>query len=171
VVSAVTRIPLVAAGLAERRARRRASADADLYALLDGVVDPEIPVLSLWELGVLHDVRRDAGRVVVELTPTYSGCPAFEAMVAAVRETLLYAGFVDVDVRTRLSPAWTSDWLDATARARLAEHGIAPPGREVRCPRCGATSTRLVSEFAATACLALHRCERCEEPFHRFKPI
>jgi ring-1,2-phenylacetyl-CoA epoxidase subunit PaaD len=135
------------------------------------VTDPEIPVLSLWDLGVLHDVRRSAGRVIVELTPTYSGCPAFEAMTAAVRETLLEAGFDAVDVVTRLAPAWTTDWLDASARAKLVAHGIAPPDAVVVCPNCGSQATRLVSEFAATACMALYRCTQCAEPFHRFKAI
>jgi ring-1,2-phenylacetyl-CoA epoxidase subunit PaaD len=171
VVKADSVIPLVAPAQAERLARRRNATERALWDVLDGVYDPEIPVLSLWDLGVLRDVRRDGEYVTVELTPTYSGCPAFEAMADAVRAALASAGHRDVRIVTRLAPAWTTDWLDAAARERLRQHGIAPPERGVRCPQCGATDTRLASEFAATACLALYRCNECAEPFHLFKAI
>lgn len=164
-------ITLVPAAWAERSARRLESPDADLWEVLDSVHDPEIPVLSLWALGVLRDVRREAGVVVVELTPTYSGCPAFEVMQADVRAALCAAGHRDVRVDIRLAPPWTTDWLDAAARARLQEHNIAPPDDTVACPNCGAGTTRVVAEHASTACLALYRCDACREPFHHFKAI
>ena len=170
-MSAANVIPLVTPTQAERIARRRNSPDADLWDALDSVCDPEIPVLSLWDLGVLRDVRREAACVTVELTPTYSGCPAFEAMSNAVREALAVAGHHNVRVVTRLAPAWTTDWLEPTALERLRGHGIAPPEASVRCPNCGASDTVIVSEFAATACLALYRCNSCAEPFHHFKTI
>jgi ring-1,2-phenylacetyl-CoA epoxidase subunit PaaD len=171
VVRTANVIPLAAPAQAERLARRRNSRDADLWNALDAVCDPEIPVLSLWDLGVLRDVRRDGDRVLVELTPTYSGCPAFEAMAHAVRDALGAIGHVDVRIVTRLAPAWTTDWLEPEARERLRGHGIAPPVSRVCCPNCGSDDTRLGSEFAATACLALYRCNACAEPFHHFKVI
>lgn len=164
-------IPLVPAAWAERSARRSASPDADLWAVLDTVRDPEIPVLSLWALGVLRDVRREGDVVVVELTPTYSGCPAFEVMQADVRSALGAAGHRDVRIAVRLAPAWTTEWLDSAARASLREHGIAPPDNAVRCPNCDSETSHVIAEHAATACLALYRCDACREPFHRFKAI
>ena len=164
-------IPLQAAAYAERAAMRARSPDADLYDLLDGVVDPEVPVLSLWELGVLCEVRRDGACVRVTLTPTYSGCPAFEAMQQAVRAALTAAGEPNVVIETRLAPPWCSDWLAPSAREKLRAHGVAPPTDDVRCPRCGAAETRVVAEFGATACQALRRCVACGEPFPHFKPF
>ncbi len=162
-------IDIVPAAHAARLAVRRASADEPLWALLDSVMDPEVPALSLWELGVLQDIRRRPDGVVVVVTPTYSGCPAMHAMEEAVRQRLAEAGYNEVTIERRLSPAWTTDWMSNAARSALREYGIAPPG-PTSCPQCGSAHTALISEFGSTACKALYRCEECGEPFDYFKP-
>ena len=163
---------------------------ADPRAVAETVTDPELPMLTLADLGVLRDVRtRDDGTVVVDITPTYSGCPAMGVMRADLLHALHAAGFRDVDVRTVLSPAWTSDWISEEGRRKLAAGGIAPPGaapvrspgpvplqlgpshRTAQCPRCGSPDTVELSEFGATACKALRRCRGCGEPFEHVKEI
>ena len=158
-------------------------------AVAETVTDPELPMLTLADLGVLRDVRVERGTVVVEITPTYTGCPAMGVMRADLVHALHRAGFADVDVRTVLSPAWTTDWISAAGRRKLAEAGIAPPGqapvraagpvpltlgptrRTADCPLCGSTDTVELSEFGATACKALRRCRACGEPFEHLKEI
>ena len=156
-------------------------------AALREVVDPEIPVLTIEDLGVLRDVTVGAdGRVEVTITPTYSGCPAMDTIRADVDRVLGEHGFAGVRIRTVLAPAWTTDWMTEEGRRKLAEEGIAPPrptaaipplGPEpvpvelVRCPRCGSGDTRLVSRFGSTACKALRACNRCLEPFDHFKAL
>ncbi len=152
------------------------------------VVDPELPMLTLGELGVLRQVAFDAGRVVIDITPTYTGCPALEAMSADLIASLNDAGFSSVEVRVCLSPPWSSDQITAEGRAALRRAGIAPPGpapvgqgpiplnlqptvHRVRCPRCDSTQTEQVSAFGATSCKAMYRCRVCLEPFERFKEI
>jgi ring-1,2-phenylacetyl-CoA epoxidase subunit PaaD len=146
---------------------------ARLHGILAQVADPEIPVLSVLDLGVIrHLVARPDGRLEVGIAPTYSGCPANAVIKADVVRTLAAAGFdaVAVDV---LSPPWTSDWLSEPGRRKLEAFGIAPPGgatdRPAACPRCGSTRTARVSEFGSTPCKALWRCESCLEPFDYFK--
>ena len=160
-----------------------------LYAALAAVPDPEIPVLTLADLGVLRSIEELDGRVVVTITPTYSGCPAMAHMAAELRAVLERAG-VEGEVRTVLSPAWTTDWMSAEGRAKLEAFGIAPPpaaasadgpvavvlGRRpqadsVRCPQCRSARTEVVSEFGSTACKALYRCLDCLEPFDYFKGL
>lgn len=159
------------------RARRAAEA----------VTDPELPILTLADLGVLRDVEMDAdGTVVVTLTPTYSGCPAVAEMRADVARGLNVSGFAAVEVRTVLDPPWTTDWITEEGRRKLTEHGIAPPGparrrpapvslvlsathRSVPCPRCGSGDTEETSRFSATPCKALWRCRTCLEPFDHVK--
>lgn len=166
------RIDLVTDAYARRLAVRRQSSDEAIWALLDSVRDPEIPVLSLWDLGVLQDVYRDGSDVVVVMTPTYSGCPALHAMTEAVRAELAAAGYDRVRIDTRLAPAWTTDGLSASARRRLFEYGIAPPDAErVVCPQCGSEHTEPISQFGSTACKAIYRCTQCREPFDFFKPL
>ncbi|MEV5534570.1 1,2-phenylacetyl-CoA epoxidase subunit PaaD [Streptomyces prunicolor] len=151
------------------------------------VPDPEMPMLTLADLGVLRDVElSEDGTVVASLTPTYSGCPAMAEMRAEVAARLRDAGYARVEIRTVLTPPWSSDWITPAGRAKLAEHGIAPPGaaprgplvltlsptrRTVPCPRCGATDTEETSHFAATSCKALWRCRACREPFEYVKEI
>lgn len=159
--------------------------DADLKrlrGLLEQVTDPEIPVLTIADLGVLRDVFRDNNRPVVVITPTYSGCPALRAIEEDIRTTLGNAGYGNVEVRTRLAPAWTTDWMSTEGRRKLQEYGIAPPGAcvqrgvapitlKVTCPHCKSLDTEQVSEYGSTACKALYRCRACLEPFDYFKPI
>ena len=148
------------------------------------VKDPELPMLTIADLGILRGVREDGEHVTVEITPTYSGCPAMGAIRADVTRQLNEAGYRDVEVRTVLQPAWTTDWITAAGRRTLAENGIAPPqaapgrvtlqlGRRATadCPLCGSSDTVELSRFGATACKALHRCRACAEPFELIKAI
>lgn len=152
-----------------------------LFEILDTVKDPEVPVLSVVELGIVRDARVDGEVVTVTLTPTYSGCPAMEAIRHDVESALADAGFADVRVRTVLAPAWSTDWISDRGRAALLEYGIAPPGPRgsgpvpltlaVRCPHCGSPDTRELSHFGSTACKALRQCRTCREPFDHVKPL
>ena len=144
------------------------------------VVDPEVPVLTIEDLGVLRHVSVDGSRVTVDITPTYSGCPAIDAMRDDIVTALTTAGCADVRVRQVLAPAWTTDWMSAAGRAKLEEFGIAAPlprgtggavnlGLGIRCPHCGSMHTRQLSRFGSTSCKALYVCQRCQEPFDYFK--
>ena len=153
------------------------------------VLDPELPMLTLADLGILRDVHDDGERVVVTITPTYSGCPAMATMRADRLVRLRAAGYDRVEVRTVLDPAWSTDWISAEGRRKLASAGIAPPGpaaraadgpvpltlrprpRIVVCPQCGSDDTRRTSAFGSTACKAQHRCRSCDEPFESVKEI
>ncbi|WP_432073323.1 1,2-phenylacetyl-CoA epoxidase subunit PaaD [Streptomyces wuyuanensis] len=157
--------------------------EAELRRLAGSVPDPELPVLSLEELGVLRGVQiLGPGRVEVELTPTYTGCPAIESMAADIERVLHEHGVAEVSVVKVLSPAWSTDDITADGRRKLAEFGIAPPRPSavdgpvpltltVRCPHCGSTDTELLSRFSSTACKALRRCAACREPFDHFKEL
>ena len=151
-------------------------------AVVAAVVDPEIPVLTLADLGILRSVERRNGELVVELTPTYTGCPATLAIRLAVEAALAAAGMADVRVLSVLSPPWSTDWITEAGRRKLREFGIAPPAAaasskalfadpSVACPRCGSTDTIKISEFGSTACKAQWRCAACAEPFDYFKCI
>ena len=147
------------------------------------VPDPEIPVLTLDDLGIVRDVRLAAdGTVEVEITPTYTGCPATAVIAADVQTALRDAGARATRVRTVLAPAWSTDWMSSEGRRKLREYGIAPPGKvaagqpvrlalSARCPRCGSTDTREVSRFGSTPCKSLWTCRSCAEPFDSFKSI
>lgn len=159
-----------------------AEALARAHAVLDRVADPELPFLTLGDLGILRDVRFVGETLEVAITPTYCGCPAMDVIAVDITTALAKAGFDNVRIKRVLSPAWTTDWLSAAARAKLRANGIAPPERaqgkralfaevEVACPRCGSKSTQRVSEFGSTACKAHYRCLVCREPFQYFKCI
>jgi ring-1,2-phenylacetyl-CoA epoxidase subunit PaaD len=175
---------------------RKPSRDSDVssisraWSIAAAVVDPELPVLTLADLGVLRSVDQDSdGRITVTITPTYSGCPAIAAMRMDLYSALVESGFTDPAIDIALSPAWSSDWITDNGRRKLAQSGIAPPSRAqtcsdgpmaltlgvparlVACPRCGSTDTELTSEFGPTACKALYRCATCAEPFERVKEI
>lgn len=156
----------------------------------ESVTDPELPVLTLADLGVLRDVELTSDdAVVVSITPTYSGCPAMHEMRTDLDRRLREEGFADVEVRTVLDPPWTTDWISPAGRRKLSEYGIAPPGETQRagagpvpltldppparigCPHCGSADTEQVSRFGSTACKALRRCRSCREPFEHLKEI
>ena len=156
--------------------------DHDVWRMLETVADPEIPVLSIVDLGIVRHVQwDDRGRVHIGLTPTYSGCPATEVIRESVRRALADAGYPDAVLEEVLSPPWTSDWITAQGRRKLQQFGIAPPLEpvanvrhllglpEVACPRCGSRETERVSEFGSTPCKAHYRCRSCLEPFDYFK--
>ena len=165
---------MVAAVLSDADLRQRA------WEAAARVVDPEIPVLTIADLGVLRDVTVDDGRVEVAITPTYSGCPAMNMIALEIELALECVGIRGPKIRTVLSPAWTTDWMSEDGRRKLREYGIAPPqagsGRralfceqQMACPQCGSENTELLSEFGSTSCKALWRCRSCREPFDYFK--
>lgn len=145
------------------------------------IPDPEIPVISILDLGVVRKVRYDGVKLEITITPTYTGCPAMSLFVAEIRAAMHDQGFDKVEIKTVYSPAWTTDWLSAEAKEKLRRYGIAPPVSsaesnnpfapppEVPCPRCASENTRLVSQFGATACKSLYSCNHCKEPFEYFK--
>jgi ring-1,2-phenylacetyl-CoA epoxidase subunit PaaD len=159
------------------------------WAALHEVLDPEVPALSVCDLGLVREVIAHDDHLEVVLTPTYSGCPATEVISNDVRQAVERAGLGPVTVSLRRAPAWTTDWISDEGRRKLSEYGIAPPGpvqvpttavirlvdrraaRAVACPRCGSTQTEQLSAFGATACKSLYRCVACREPFEHFKPI
>lgn len=156
---------------------------ARAWEVAASVLDPEVPVVTVEDLGILRSVEVDeAGRVDVRITPTYSGCPATEAIRSDIVAALAGAGYDDVSVEFVLAPAWTTDWITDEGKAKLEAYGIAPPqprGRDgvvslplaVRCPQCGSPETRELSRFGSTACKALWVCDACKEPFDHFKAI
>jgi len=162
---------------------------AELLEVLDEVKDPEVPVLSVVELGIVRDVERVGTGALVTVTPTYSGCPAMLEIESEIRRALVERGVEPVEVRTTYTPAWTTDWISDAARGKLEAYGIAPPGwtgalasttavvqlerrsPRVKCPRCGSGETTLTSEFGSTACKSLRVCRACGEPFEQFKTI
>ena len=172
-MNATNVIPLLPAEQAEREQRRRNSASPELWRILDTVMDPEIPVISVWELGVLQNVSYENGVVNVIITPTYSGCPAMSVMAEDIEAALTAAGYKQISIETRLAPAWTTDWLGAEAREKLRQYGIAPPSieDEPACPRCSSAATKRISEFGSTACKALYQCSDCDELFDHFKHL
>jgi ring-1,2-phenylacetyl-CoA epoxidase subunit PaaD len=159
----------------------------EAWAVAARTPDPELPTLTLADLGILRDVSRHGDTVIATITPTYSGCPALREISADLRSRLQRAGYRQVEIRTRLSPPWSSDWITDEGRRKLATDGIAPPPdaprrtgpipltlalpAPVRCPRCGSGRTVRTAAFSATACRALHRCEDCREPFEAVKPL
>jgi ring-1,2-phenylacetyl-CoA epoxidase subunit PaaD len=148
---------------------------AEIREILEGVVDPEIPVLTIADIGILRGVAVDGGTIVVTITPTYNGCPAMDTIRDDIVAALGRAGHDDVDVRTVLSPAWTTDWMSEDGKRKLDVFGIAPPRLDasapIQCPRCRGESSRVVSRFGSTACKALLVCESCGEPFDHFKEL
>jgi ring-1,2-phenylacetyl-CoA epoxidase subunit PaaD len=156
-----------------------------VFALLDAVMDPEVPVLSVVELGIVRDVQLDGDAVTVHVTPTYSGCPAIAVIEGEIVAALHRGGYANARVRTSFSPPWTTDWIGDEAKAKLRAYGIAPPERAqveelvplrrrapaVACPYCGSKNTELRSEFGSTACKSTLYCQACHQPFEQFKAI
>jgi ring-1,2-phenylacetyl-CoA epoxidase subunit PaaD len=160
-----------------------------IMKILTEVKDPELPVIDIVELGIVRDVAFEGDRVRVDVTPTYSGCPAMEVIEREIVETLGSHGFSDVTVRSVFTPAWTTDWISAGTKEKLRKYGIAPPGAvtsggsveqlvtiqrgrsAVECPYCGSSDTEEKSEFGSTACKAIHFCRACSQPFDYFKSL
>ena len=155
-----------------------------LWNILEDVKDPEIPVLSLIDLGVVRNIEMKGDVPHITITPTYSGCPAMMEMEADIKTRLMAEGFKTVEVKTVLTPTWTTDWITEKGRVALQEYGIAPPEqattdksallghpRQVTCPQCKSTETEMLSQFGSTPCKALYRCIDCKEPFDYFKCI
>ncbi len=154
-----------------------------VHSLLESVCDPEIPVLTVADLGIIRDVRLIDDRIEVTITPTYSGCPAMNTIEQDIRKVLAETG-MEIVVHTSYSPAWSSDWMSENGREKLRAYGIAPPQKSthskrellgevtvINCPHCGSDNTRLISEFGSTACKAMHHCDDCLQPFDYFKCI
>lgn len=153
-----------------------------IYEWLAQVTDPEVPALTILDLGIVRDVViGDNGSVKVTITPTYSGCPAMDVIAMGIRMALASRGVKHISIEPQLSPAWTTDWMTDEGKRKLKEYGIAPPNRKafqalalfeeegVECPRCGSSDTELVSQFGPTSCKALYKCHSCKEPFEHFK--
>ncbi|MBI4675913.1 MAG: phenylacetate-CoA oxygenase subunit PaaJ [Chloroflexi bacterium] len=154
----------------------------DIWRALDEIADPEIPVVSLVEMGIVRDVQIQNDAVIVSMTPTFAGCPAFEQMRAAIVEKLRALGVERVEVKIVLTPPWSSDWIAESARAKLKSFGLAPPPQHggnvqlffpdaVACPYCNSTNTRVTNHFGPTLCRAIYFCRNCQQPFEQFKPL
>ena len=154
--------------------RAQAPTEAQIWEWLEAVPDPEIPVISVVDLGVVRSVETRGGRVKVTLTPTYSGCPAMSVIALDIETALARQGVEELELETRIAPPWTTDWLSEKGRARLEAYGIAPPqpaGGPEHCPLCKSTNVERVSQFGSTPCKAQWRCRDCLEPFDYFKCI
>ncbi len=157
--------------------------EKDIWNLLSNVKDPEVPVLSVLDLGIVREVKLDDKKATITITPTYTGCPAMDVISMQIRMELLSNGIQEVEVKQVLSPAWTTDWMTEEGKIKLKEYGIAPPNvkqqvchqelfvqdEAVQCPHCHSWHTRKISEFGSTACKALYQCGDCQEPFDYFK--
>jgi ring-1,2-phenylacetyl-CoA epoxidase subunit PaaD len=157
----------------------------DIFTLLSEIPDPEIPVISIIELGVIRNIEIiNDTTISLKITPTYSGCPAMKQIEDDVRKKLSENGFTTIDIKTTFSPPWTTDWITPEAKEKLRKYGIAPPenstedkswltgkDKNIACPRCKSLNTKLISQFGSTACKALYQCQDCLEPFDYFKCI
>lgn len=155
----------------------------EILSLLSEVTDPEVPVLSVIDLGIIRDICKYDGKLQVVITPTYSGCPAMDVISMNIRLKLAEYGYQNVEIKTVLSPAWTTDWMTESGKQKLQAYGIAPPNLKqqvcqpdifqvdeaVQCPRCNSFNTRTISQFGSTPCKALYQCNECMEPFDYFK--
>ncbi len=151
-----------------------------VWQILEEISDPEIPVISIVDLGIVRDVHVEENHVEIFITPTYSGCPAMDMIAMNIRMELLQHGFSNIKITQQLSPAWTTDWMTEKGKEKLREYGIAPPvgkiidqefleSLKVECPQCHSKNTKLLSQFASTSCKALYQCQDCKEPFDYFK--
>jgi len=158
----------------------KGESEKKIWRILSSVNDPEIPVLSVLDLGIVREIKIDDQLVEVVITPTYSGCPAMDFIGMNIRKTLLQNGFEKIKITHRLSPAWTTDRMTKEAKEKLKSYGIAPPAFKtfdisylqsipVQCPHCHSMNTSLISEFGSTACKAIYQCDDCREPFDYFK--
>ena len=154
-----------------------------VWSILESVVDPEVPVLTVTDLGIIREVKLNEDEVEVIITPTYTGCPAMDMIAMNIRLALIEQGYQKIKITSVLSPAWTTDWMSEAGKEKLKAYGIAPPnpkqavcdtklfaeGEAIQCPLCNSYHTKLISQFGSTACKALYQCEDCREPFDYFK--
>lgn len=146
-----------------------------IWKLMEEIPDPELPVLSIIDLGIVRNIIVSNKNIEIVVTPTYSGCPAMDMIGINIKMCLLEHGYQNIKITTILSPAWTTDWMNEAAKQKLKEYGIAPPSSsldknaEVKCPQCNSMHTKLISQFGSTACKALYQCNDCKEPFDHFK--
>ena len=158
------------------------TSEKDIWKILEEVKDPEVPVLSVTDLGIIRSVITSNDKIEITITPTYSGCPALDVINMDIRLKLIEKGYRNVSIQQQLSPAWTTDWMSEEGKQKLAAYGIAPPNPKqqfcneemfieeaVPCPRCKSHQTKLISQFASTACKSMYRCLDCKEPFDYFK--
>jgi ring-1,2-phenylacetyl-CoA epoxidase subunit PaaD len=152
----------------------------EIWQILEQVTDPEVPVLTIKDLGIVRDVKLNGDEVEVIITPTYTGCPAMDMIAMNIKLALIENGYKKIKITSVLAPAWTTDWMSEDGKRKLKEYGIAPPQSEsgrferpesfhVKCPQCNSSNTKLISEFGSTACKALYQCSDCKEPFDYFK--
>ena len=149
----------------------------EIWNILETVCDPEVPVLSILDLGIVRNVNIENTKIEIVITPTYTGCPAMDMIAMNIRLALIENGFQNIKITSVLSPAWTTDWMTENGKRKLQEYGIAPPKGNVNsivkdgieCPQCHSTNTTIISEFGSTACKALFKCNDCKEPFDYFK--
>ena len=142
-----------------------------IWELLDTVPDPEIPIISVVELGVIRNVEFKKNTYFISITPTYSGCPAVRTFMDDIKSCLIKNGIRNFEIKKIYSPAWTTDWMSTDTKEKLRKYGIAPPSDTVICPQCNSQEATLVSDFSSTACKALYKCTDCYEPFEFFKCI
>lgn len=152
------------------------SEEEKILSILENVKDPEVPVLSVIDLGIVRNIEFDKNNPVITVTTTYSGCPATDVINTDIRMILLEHGYKNITINNQLSPAWTTDWMSEEGKRKLKEYGIAPPDKKfsipkdgIACPQCNSNNTKLISEFGSTACKALYQCKDCKEPFDYFK--
>ena len=148
----------------------------NIWKILEQVSDPEVPVLSILDLGIIRDVKINGDEIEIIITPTYTGCPAMDMIAMNIKLALIENGYSNIKVTSILAPAWTTDWMSKAEKRKLKEYGIAAPDKKfmiavdgVECPLCNSTNTKLISEFGSTACKALYQCNDCREPFDYFK--
>ena len=142
-----------------------------IWELLNNIPDPEIPIISIVDLGVVRDVGHEENQLTITITPTYSGCPAISFIKEEIKRNLELEGFESIQINTSLSPPWTTDWMNDETRKKLKEAGIAPPEKYVECPQCNSRNVDIISEFGSTACKAMYKCVDCFEIFEYFKCI
>ena len=148
-----------------------------IWEILEQVTDPEVPVLTITDLGIVKDVKLNGDKIEVIITPTYTGCPAMDMIAMNIKLALIEKGYSNIKITSVLAPAWTTDWMSEEGKRKLKEYGIAPPltrsdgasNRAIQCPQCNSTNIKLISEFGSTACKALYQCNDCKEPFDYFK--
>lgn len=148
----------------------------EIWKILEHVTDPEVPVLTITDLGIVRDVKLNGDEIEVVITPTYTGCPAMDMIAMNIKMALLEKGYSKIKITSVLAPAWTTDWMSEDGKRKLKEYGIAAPDKKnsipvdgIECPLCNSTNTKLISEFGSTACKALYQCRDCKEPFDYFK--